>query len=324
MADDIQWRPDASLANLRLRAGMLAQVRQFFTDRDVLEVETPLLCQATGTDPHLEALALELTPGDLRFLHTSPEFAMKRLLAAGSGPIYQLCKTFRQDETGQRHNPEFTMLEWYRPGFDDHRLMDEVEALTRACLPSDVFAGQATIPRIPYRELFRRTLALDLLFASDKELLACVEQYTDVGEMALSRDDTLHLLMSLAIEPRLREPVFVTEFPASQAALAQVTQDDEGGAVARRFELFVGGMELANGYLELTDNTEQSRRFDADNRQRQRAGLPVRAADTRLLAALAHGLPPSAGVALGFDRLVMLAAGAGHIREVISFVADNA
>ncbi|WP_317622376.1 EF-P lysine aminoacylase EpmA [Pseudohongiella sp.] len=320
----MRWQPDATPANLRLRAGMLARVRGFFADRDVLEVDTPLMCHATGTDPHLDALALELAPGDRRYLQTSPEFAMKRLLAAGSGPIYQLCKAFRRDETGQRHNPEFTMLEWYRPGFDDSQLMDEVAALMGVCLPAPMLATDADIPRISYRELFRQYLALDPLAASDDELLACARGYTDPGDMTLSRDDLLNLLMSLVIEPQLQAPVFVIEFPASQAALAQITHDHDGYPVARRFELFIAGMELANGYLELTDAAEQSRRFAADNRQRQAAGLPVREVDNRLLAALNHGLPACAGVALGFDRLMMLAAGAGHISEVLSFVADNA
>lgn len=320
----MRWQPDAGLANLRLRADLLARVRGFFADRDVLEVDTPLMCHATGTDPHLEALALELTPGDWRYLQTSPEFAMKRLLAAGSGPIYQLCKAFRRDESGQRHNPEFSMLEWYRPGFDDRQLMDEVAALMAVCLPASMLPADAGIPRVAYRDLFHQHLALDPFVASDKELLACARRYADSGESVLSRDDTLNLLMAFAIEPQLQAPVFVVDFPASQAALAQITQDAEGHAVARRFELFVAGMELANGYLELTDATEQARRFAADNHQRQAAGLAVREVDARLLAALNHGLPACAGVALGFDRLVMLAAGAGHIREVLSFVADNA
>ena len=320
MSDVLPWRPDATLANLRLRAELLARTRQFFAGRDVLEVETPLMCHATGTDPHLEALTLELAPGQWRYLQTSPELAMKRLLAAGSGSIYQLGKAFRRDETGQRHNPEFTMLEWYRPGFDDHQLMTEIADLLAVCLP----ATDADIPRIRYRRLFQDMLALDPFTASDDELFACARQHTDLGDMALDRDDCLHLLMSYVIEPQLQQAVFVVDFPASQAALAQVTCDADGIAVARRFELFVSGMELANGYLELTDSVEQARRFANDNRQRQAAGLSARGVDARLLAALQHGLPECAGVALGFDRLVMLAAGAAHIGEVISFTADNA
>jgi len=320
----MRWQPDAALATLRLRAQTLARVRGFFAERGVLEVDTPLMCQATGTDPHLDALALELAPGDWRYLQTSPEFAMKRLLAAGSGPVYQLCKAFRRDESGQRHNPEFTMLEWYRPGFDDGQLMDEVAALLTECLPDDSPVQDTDIVRISYRDLFRQWLALDPFAASDDELLVCARRHTDVDGLTLSRDDTLNLLMALVIEPQLQAPLFVVDFPASQAALAKLARDSHGNLVARRFELFVAGMELANGYLELTDSDEQARRFAADNRQRQVAGLPVCAVDTRLLAALEHGLPDCAGVALGFDRLVMLAAGAGHIREVLSFVADNA
>lgn len=319
----MRWQPDAALDTLRLRAHLLARVRGFFADRGVLEVDTPLMCQATGTDPHLDALALELAPGDWRYLQTSPEFAMKRLLAAGSGPIYQLCKAFRRDESGQRHNPEFTMLEWYRPGFDDNQLMAEVAALMAACLPATV-PDAAGIARLSYRDLFRQHLTLDPFAATDDDLRACARRHTDTHALVLSRDDLLNLLMALVIEPQLQDPVFVVDFPASQAALAQINRDQHGNDVARRFELFVAGMELANGYLELTDSAEQARRFAADNRQREAAGRPVRAVDDRLLAALEHGLPACAGVALGFDRLVMLAAGAGHIREVLSFVADNA
>lgn len=320
----MRWQPDAALATLRLRAQLLARVRGFFAGRGVLEVETPLMCQATGTDPHLDALALELAPADWRYLQTSPEFAMKRLLAAGSGPIYQLCKAFRRDESGQRHNPEFTMLEWYRPGFDDRQLMDEVAALLAECLPDASPMPDPGIARISYRDLFLQWLALDPFAASDDELLICARRHTDVAGMTMSRDDTLNLLMALVIEPQLQAPLFVVDFPASQAALAQLARDSHGNLVARRFELFVAGMELANGYLELTDSAEQARRFAADNQQRQAAGLPVCAVDARLLAALEQGLPACAGVALGFDRLVMLAADAGHIREVLSFVADNA
>lgn len=319
----MNWRPNAPLANLRLRAAMLNRVRQFFADREVLEVETPLLCQATVTDLHLESLQVQLTSADIRYLQTSPEFAMKRLLSAGSGAIYQLCKAFRSDETGRRHNPEFTMLEWYRPQFDDVDLMAEVEALLRVCLPAG-FLPQHPLPRISYRELFQHYLNLDPHAVGDDDLLRCVAQHVDTGAMTLSRDDALNLLMSHVIEPQLQDAVFVYAFPASQAALAQTWLDEKGVSVARRFELFVKGMELANGYLELTDADEQARRFAADNRQRKADGRAVRPVDQRLLAAMTHGLPPCAGVALGFDRLVMLAAGVDDIAEVVSFTAVHA
>lgn len=317
------WRPEASLDNLRLRAAVLAQVRAFFAARDVLEVETPLLCQATVTDLHLDSIAVALSPDDVRFLQTSPEFAMKRLLAAGSGPIYQLCKAFRRDECGSRHNPEFSMLEWYRPGFDDAALMDEVEALLRHVLPvAEVPPGP--IERLSYRALFMRHLFVDPFEISDDALCDLVRQRVPVGAMMFSRDDALNLLMSHCIEPVLQQPCFVCDFPASQAALAQVMPDEYGTPVARRFELFAQGMELANGYLELTCATEQAARFGQDNRARADAGLPVNPVDTRLLEALQQGLPDCAGVALGFDRLVMLVAGADHIREVVSFTVDRA
>lgn len=317
------WRPTASLETLRQRAALLAGVRQFFAGRGVLEVETPLLCQSTGTDIHLDSLQVALGADDTRYLQTSPEFAMKRLLAAGSGPIYQICKAFRHDECGSRHNPEFTMLEWYRPGFDEPELMMEVEALLRACLPAACLPGQE-FRRVSYRRLFEQHLDLDPFKASDTELTALAKLRTASPDLDLSRDDALNLLMSAVIEPQLQEPVFVTGFPASQAALAQVSSDADGALLARRFELFIDGMEIANGYLELTDANEQARRFAADNDERRQRGLPVYPSDRRLLAALNSGLPDCAGVALGFDRLVMLALGVSQIDQVISFTAGNA
>lgn len=318
-----EWQPTAALDSLRRRAALLACVRQFFAERDVLEVETPLLCQSTGTDIHLDSFAVALNPGDTRFLQTSPEFAMKRLLAAGSGPIYQLCKAFRRDECGSRHNPEFSMLEWYRPGFDEQDLMQEVEALLRVCLPAHTLPDQ-DFRRVSYRQLFQQYLSVDPFLATEIELVALARHRADSPNLVLNRDDALNLLMAAVIEPQLMQPVFVTGFPASQAALAQISTDNDGTQLARRFELFVNGMEIANGYLELTDAQEQSRRFDADNELRRQAGLPVYTPDLRLLAALNAGLPECAGVALGFDRLVMLALGARQIDQVISFTAGNA
>lgn len=317
------WQPAAPLDNLRQRATLLARVRQFFAERDVLEVETPLLCQSTGTDIHLDSMAVALQPDETRFLQTSPEFAMKRLLAAGSGPIYQLCKAFRRDECGSRHNPEFSMLEWYRPGFDEQDLMQEVEALLRLCLPAHALPEQ-DFRRVSYRQLFQQYLSVDPFLETDIELVALARHRTDSPDLVLNRDDALNLLMAAVIEPQLMQPVFVTGFPASQAALAQISSDTDGAQLARRFELFVNGMEIANGYLELTDAQEQSRRFDADNELRRQAGLPVYPPDKRLLAALDAGLPDCAGVALGFDRLVMLALDVRRIDQVISFTAGNA
>ncbi len=328
MASAEDWQPSASPEALRLRARLLAAVRAFFAERGVLEVETPVLGAATVTDPHLRSLAT----ASGRYLQTSPEYHMKRLLAAGSGPIYQLGRAFRDGEAGRRHNPEFTLLEWYRPGFDHHRLMDEVEELLAATLGTRLAPGPAE--RLPYAEAFRRHAGVDP-FADPPGRLAEVARVAggrrapDLGD---DRDAWLDLLMATAVGPALgREcPAFVHDFPASQAALARVRQPGPGAgssggpAVAERFELFVGGVEVANGFHELTDPAEQRRRFERDLARRRDRGLPEPQVDERLLAALEAGLPDCAGVALGFDRLVMLAAGAGSIEEVLAFPADRA
>ena len=243
---------------------------------------------------------------------------MKRLLAAGSGPIYQLAKVFRNGESGGRHNPEFSMLEWYRPGFDDHKLMDEVAALVQ------LTTGCGKSEKLSYRELFLRHLEIDPHSVSAEEL-------QDVARGALafsadldSRDDWLNLLISHLIEPKLSIPTFIYDYPASQAALAKIDLDEHGTPVARRFELYVNGIELANGYYELTDAQEQARRFDADQHQRQQMGLQPLPVDEKLVAALRSGMPDCAGVALGVDRLLMLATDSGHIDEVLAFPLSRA
>jgi len=313
MAD---WQPSASIENLRLRAKVLAEIRAFFRDKGVLEVETPLLSLTTATDPHLESISVTgVFAGDSQeyFLQTSPEFAMKKLLAAGSGSIYQICKAFRQDERSRRHNPEFTMLEWYRTGIDEQQLMDEVEELARKT------TGQKNFERITYRELFERQLGLDPHQCETGELLAAAKQRIDFNDSGYERDELLYLLLAEVIEPALTGNCFVYDFPTSMSALAATAPDSRGQPVARRFELFMGGMEIANGYLELLDPAEQQRRFqqDIDERARmQRRSLPV---DNGLVAALDHGLPACAGVALGVDRLVMLAAGVDSIDQVTGF-----
>ncbi|HUF77699.1 MAG TPA: EF-P lysine aminoacylase EpmA [Thermoanaerobaculia bacterium] len=326
------WRPTASVETLRLRARLLAAVRAFFAERGVLEVETPCLGAAAVTDPHLQSLATCLAAvGSQRtlYLQTSPEYAMKRLLAAGSGPIYQLARAFRDGETGRRHNPEFTLLEWYRPGFDHHRLMDEVEELLAATLGGSA-APAGAAERITYAEAFRRHAAIDP-FAEPAERLAETARRGAAGavpDLGEDRDSWLDLLMGTAVTPALGRgrPTFVYDFPASQAALARLRESDpEGGpAVAERFELFIEGMELANGFHELTDRAEQHRRFERDLARRRARGLPEPPVDDRLLAALGSGLPDCAGVALGFDRLVMLAAGAAAIDQVLAFPIDRA
>lgn len=310
------WRPSADLGLLRARAEMLASIRDFFRARDVLEVETPLLCRSGVTDPAIEPLLVETgaSVSRRRYLQTSPEYAMKRLLAAGSGPIFQITRAFRDGEAGSRHNPEFTLLEWYRPDYDHHRMMTEVAELLCHCL------GERPEQRISYRQLFLDCLGVDPLTAPVGKLQAIARERVDVGTLAGDRDLWLDLLLSHLIEPQLAERgiCFVYDFPPSQAALARIVESG-GVAVGQRFELYVDGLELANGYHELTDAAEQRHRFELDNARRREYGLPERPLDENLLAAMSYGLPPCSGVALGVDRLLMLATGAGDIREVLAF-----
>lgn len=321
------WRPTATIETLLERARLLASVRRFFVARGVLEVETPVLGQGGSTDVHLVSLST-LARTDLGqrrlWLQTSPEFHMKRLLAAGSGPIFQLAKSFRDGEVGARHNIEFTMLEWYRPGFTLADLIEETTTLVVNILPR--FYGPVVHHR--YRELFHAYLSVDP-FSSSLETLRKLA--TERGQMpadALAtegRDACLDLLMSLVIEPQLgrNELSVVVDYPASQAALARRHQDVDGEWVASRFELYLNGIELANGYDELTDATEQRARFGEDNAERRRLGLPEVDVDERLLAALEHGMPEGAGVALGVDRLIQLALGKARLGDVLAFSTIN-
>lgn len=293
-------------------------VRAFFRDRRVLEVETPYLSGAAATDPHLHSLATRLADGRERYLHTSPEFPMKRLLAAGSGPIWQACRVFRDGEAGRRHNPEFTMLEWYRPGFGPDELMDEIEALVAA-----VGGPRGPARRVTWREAFRDAVGLDP-FEAGAEELATRGRGLGVEAAGLDRAAWLDLLFSEVVCARLPagEPVFVTRFPAEQAALARLCADDP--RCAERFEFFIGPLELANGYHELTDAGEQRARFERDLARRRAAGLSEPPPDERLLAALADGMPDASGVALGLDRLLMSITGTASIDEVLAFPADRA
>ena len=323
------WRPSASRERLIERAALLARTRQFFAARGVLEVDTPLLVNAPVSDVHIHCVAVQLAPAAgappapaaLLFLHASPEYAMKRLLAAGSGDIYQICHVVRARESSRLHNPEFTLIEWYRVGFSLEALMEEVEALVRELL-GRVGAERAS-ERISYREVFARELALDPFTASDAELAQAAQPLGFAGAGA-DRDVWLELLMGSLIGPRLgREALtFVHGYPATQAALARL--DPREPRAARRFELYCDGIELANGFHELAAPNEQRARFERDNAQRRRLGLPVFPPDERLLAALAGGFPDCAGVALGFDRTLMLATGATHIEEVLAFPTARA
>lgn len=323
------WRPGATLDTLRLRARLLARVRAFFAARGVLEVETPLLSVAGSTDPALESLRTAyhgpgLPAGQPLYLHTSPEFPMKRLLAAGSGPIYQVARVFRDGEAGGRHNPEFSLLEWYRPGWGIDRLMAEVEALV-----TGLYEDAAPLPasrRYPYRALFQEYLDLDPLAAGVAELRICAETAgirPPGGMPADDPDPWRDLLLTHLIEPRLGPGlVFLYDYPASQAALARLKPGEP--AVAERFELYWDGLELANGFHELGDAAEQRARFEADHRKRATLGLPAVPLDERLLAALEQGLPDCSGVALGLDRLLMRLAGLARIDQVLAFNIDRA
>ena len=323
MFEQTQWQPSASIKNLLTRAKLIEEIRRFFTDRGLLEVETPVLSEFGVTDVHLATFSTEfISPfGDLSktlWLSTSPEYHMKRLLAAGSGPIFQIGKVFRNEEAGNRHNPEFTMLEWYRPHFDMYRLINEVDDLLQQileCSPAESMS---------YQFAFQQYVGLDPLSADLSELVEKAKKYQLMGAENESRDTLLQFLFSAVVEPQIGQeaPVVVYHFPASQAALAQISSEDL--RVAERFEFYYKGLELANGFHELSDAREQLRRFQQDNLQREKMGLPVRAIDTRLLSALQAGIPNCSGVALGVDRLLMIAMGAEHIKEVISFAIDNA
>jgi lysyl-tRNA synthetase class 2 len=317
------WRPTASPEILRLRAEILAKIRSFFAEREVLEVETPVLASTPATDLHLRALSCRYRgpgadEGRELYLQTSPEFAMKRLLAAGSGPIYQICRAVRDGEAGRRHNPEFTILEWYRPGWDHHDLMDEVDELLAAIL------GCGSGERLSYAATFKRYAGIEIFDETDADLRLRVEKLGVRDVEALSRDDLLDLVLTHTIEPKLGhcQPTFIHDYPASQAALARVRVGDP--SLAERFEVFVEGVELANGYHELTDPAEQGRRFEADIEARKNHGLATVPIDMRLLAALEQGLPDCAGVALGVDRLIMVAAGTRNIADVLAFPIDRA
>lgn len=292
---------------------MNAAVRAFFAARQVLEVETPVLGEYGVTDAHVESVPVAGTG----FLQASPEYHMKRLLAAGSGPIYQIARVLRADEQGRRHNPEFSLLEWYRPGFSLDELIDECLSLLETLLG----AGSREIRT--YRECFRQELGLDPLTADLDALRALAGADAPAFD---ERQPLLDWLLATRIEPALPRDriVVLRDFPAEAAALARVEADGDGVGVARRFEVFINGYELANGYDELTDPEEQARRFERDRQLRRERGQPDRTADPRLLAALATGLPDCAGVALGLDRVLMLRLGVDEIASVLAFPADRA
>jgi lysyl-tRNA synthetase class 2 len=321
------WRPSAAPAALRARAVMLAALRDFFARAGVLEVETPIASRCAGSDPALESLVTRWhwgsdAAGQPLYLHTSPEFPMKRLVAAGVGPIYQICKVFRDGERGRLHHPEFSLLEWYRPGWDYQRLMDEVAAVVRVVL------GRPDLPaeRVTYRGLFREQLGID------PWTVGCAALRTRAGALAipdaesldLDRDGWLDLLLTQCLQGQLGRGclTFLCDYPPSQAALARLRQD--AVEVAERFELYFEGVELANGFQELTDAAAQRARLQLDLETRCHQGRATPPIDTAFLAALAAGMPETSGVAVGLDRLLMAVLKVRHIDEVLAFPVERA
>ena len=308
------WRPTTAIDALEDRASLLKQVRRFFDERGLLEVCTPQLATHGVTDPHVPCIPV---PG-YGYLQSSPEYHMKRLLAAGAPAIYQISHAFRDGEQGRRHNPEFTLLEWYRPGFSLQQLIDECVALFKATL------GPGAVVQTGFRQLFYRHTGLDPLTARVEALEALAREQGLQGQA--TRSELVDLLMSTRVETALPRDqlVVVTDFPGWAAALAQTREDEDGQTVACRFECYFAGLELANGYLELTDAEEQAQRFARDRRQREALGMMDMAADDALLSALAAGLPDCAGVAVGIERLLMARSQATRIDQVWSFPCDRA
>ncbi len=322
------WRPSADIATLKKRAQYIAAARLFFADRNVIEVDTPILSSSAPTAPYLSSFTTDYQPlsGTTKqryYLHTSPEFAMKRLLAAGSGSIYQIAHVFRNGEQGRLHSPEFSMLEWYRPELSLNQLMDEVNDLLQ-----QVFGFEPVI-RLSYRGIFEFFFKLNVFSCNDKAIIDCARERVSglPADLNLDRDGWLELLMSHVIEPKLADlnmPLFIYDFPASQAQLAKVAQDNAGYDVAVRFELYINGVEIANGYNELLDSEELRCRFERDNQYRSMDNKPELPIDENLLAAMQYGLPECSGVALGIDRLIMLAINHRYINSVLSFDFERA
>lgn len=312
---------------------MLSRIRTFFAERGLLEVETPIASRAATSDPALDSLGTRRhgpgagPGGQPLWLQTSPELAMKRLLAAGFGSIYQICKVFRDGERGRIHHPEFAMLEWYRPGWDYGRLMDEVADLVRVALERPL-----GVNRIGYRDLFLKQLGVDPWRTDAQSLrtLALAQLIPGAEVLELDQDGWLDLLLTHRLEPSLCQTdgtmTFLVDYPPSQAALARIRPGtgSEGVPVAERFELYLAGMELANGFQELTDPRAQAARFEADLLQRRGQGRPTPPLDLAFIAALEAGMPECAGVALGLDRLLMARLDVDHIDAVLAFPVERA
>jgi lysyl-tRNA synthetase class 2 len=313
------WRPGASRHAIETRARLLSAIRDFMATRGVMEVETPILSAAGNSDPNLQSLATDSFPR--RYLRTSPEYAMKRLLASGQRDIYELGRVFRAGEQGRFHNPEFTLLEWYRTGMSYLELAAEVVDLVRHCGAGSYDNWEAQ--RVSYRELFRQFTGLDPLHCSESELSNCAAE-RGLRSAPLDQLQWLDLLFSEVVQPALpgESLTVVFDFLPEQAALARIRQGDE--PAAERFEVFLGQMELANGYQELTDAEEQERRFEREIRQRALRGEEAAPIDRRLIDALRHGLTECSGVALGVDRLLMSLLKLEHIAGVLAFDASRA
>lgn len=313
------WRPVAETRTLQQRADLLAAIRQFMAAHAILEVETPILSQAAVSDPALESFQVETKAATL-YLQTSPEFPMKRLLAAGSGPIYQLARVFRDDERGRLHQPEFTLLEWYRPDFSVNDMLTEMDMLL-------LELGLPAAKRLGYAELFEQHLHCNPHTASHEQLQTLASE-RGLHRADYSQNALLDFLFSHCLMPELANQgsVIITDFPASQAALARLRAVESAGhpPVAERFELFVHGIEIGNGFHELTDADEQRQRFLRDQATRKAARQKQRPLDEHLLAALAHGMPDSCGMAIGIDRLLMALHGIDHIDHVVAFPVERA
>lgn len=323
------WQPTASLEMLKTKARLLTKLRAFFADKDILEVQTPILSQAGNTEPTIESFITQQHENSAHitlpsFLNTSPEFSMKRLLAADYGSLYQITPAFRQDEQGKRHNPEFTLLEWYRIDFDHHALMGEVNSLLRYIAEDFIKLERSEF--FSYQQAMIQFAGVDPFTATIEELkTATFKAEVDVVGMEEATKDTwLDLLMTMVVEKNLPNncPVFIYDYPASQAALAKIRKGSPD--VAERFELYINGMELGNGFHELSDAKEQAQRFKDQQQQRKdskQQGIP---ADGHLIEALKHGLPDCAGVAIGLERLLMVLTGTENINDVLTFPFDRA
>jgi len=327
-SDELDWRPGCSIEMLKTRSVLQQCIRDFFSSQQYLEVDTPLLSHDIVVDAYLDPFVVSVD-GRPMFLQTSPEASMKRLLAAGSGSIFQITKSFRSAERGILHNPEFTMLEWYGVESTWRDQLSLTEQLIRSTAASIGNYHQPPLPKQPfavttYQAAFQRHLSIDVLSASMDELRACGATCLSGSPLPDQRDDLLNLLLAAKIEAQLGTgiPEFLVDYPISQAALAEASADDP--RVARRFELYVDGVELCNGYQELTDTCELRNREDVQQAQRRQMNSPELPGAKQLLSAMDSGLPSCSGVALGFDRLLMWLTGSSSLDECLPFSIERA